>query len=130
MTKITKNKLLLSLKNVDVHTELKDTVELLKKDIDDKQIEFEINFSAEKHFTEADPSRLQQVFWNLLKNAIKFTPISGKITVTTINNDSLDNITIRVTDSGIGIFPAKIIFANFQELSHKVFLAYSNPSNN
>ncbi len=49
-----------------------------------------------------DSARLQQVFWNVLKNAIKFTPKGGEVRVTTSNNAE-GRIAIRITDTGIGI---------------------------
>ena len=50
----------------------------------------------------ADPARLQQIFWNLIKNAIKFTPEGGRITVST-SNDNAGNLCFEVEDTGVGI---------------------------
>ena len=51
----------------------------------------------------ADPDRLQQVFWNLLSNALKFTPRQGKVEVTLSRVES--HIEVSVSDSGPGISP-------------------------
>ena len=60
-----------------------------------------------------DPFRLEQVFNNLLENAIKFTPIGGRITLTAFPNDS--QIEIRISDTGVGIPPADLphVFEQF-----------------
>ena len=65
---------------------------------------------------EGDPARLQQVFWNLIKNSVKFTPEKGKITIET-SNPTPDKIEVRVIDTGIGIEPEKIdkIFNAFEQ---------------
>jgi CheY-like chemotaxis protein len=67
-------------------------------------------------FVNGDPARLQQVFWNLIKNAVKFTPAGGTIVVDS-SNPSEDRIAIRTTDSGIGIDPLKIdkVFNAFEQ---------------
>jgi len=60
-----------------------------------------------------EPFRMEQVFNNLLENAIKFTPVGGEITITATSNDS--QIEIRVSDTGVGIPPADLphVFEQF-----------------
>src|SRR4029079_1355432 len=72
--------------------------------------------NAQDAYVEADPARLQQVFWNLIKNGVKFTPEHGRITIET-NNPSPTQIEIQVRDSGIGIEPDQLerIFNAFEQ---------------
>jgi hypothetical protein len=64
----------------------------------------------------ADPARLQQVLWNLLKNAIKFTPEGGTVTVTTASHED-NRCVVRVRDTGLGIAPEVLprIFNAFEQ---------------
>jgi signal transduction histidine kinase len=66
-----------------------------------------------------DPARLQQVFWNLLKNAAKFTPRGGKVAVRSGNLTEAGEpkIALEVADSGIGIKPGALamIFDPFEQ---------------
>ena len=101
MTKITKNKLVLAMAPVDAHDEIRHTINLVKHDAEDKLISFEVELNAKEYFISADSSRLQQIFWNLVKNAVKFTPKNGKIKITT-QNEGEDMICVKVKDSGIG----------------------------
>ena len=48
-----------------------------------------------------DPDRLQQVVWNLITNAVRFTPAAGTVTVTLSRSDRMDSIEVRDTGSGI-----------------------------
>jgi len=61
-----------------------------------------LRLGATRHHARVDPTRIQQVFWNLLKNAVKFTADGGSISVST-TNDADDRIVISVQDNGIGI---------------------------
>ena len=65
---------------------------------------------------EGDPARLQQVFWNLIKNSVKFTPENGLIIVETVN-PAPNKIEARIIDTGIGIEGEKIdkIFNVFEQ---------------
>jgi CheY-like chemotaxis protein/anti-sigma regulatory factor (Ser/Thr protein kinase) len=76
----------------------------------------EFRLRAEAVYISGDPARLQQVFWNLIKNSVKFTPANGRIIVETFNPRP-DHIEIRITDTGIGIEPEKIgkIFNAFEQ---------------
>src|SRR5262249_61600519 len=61
-------------------------------------------------------ARLQQVFWNLIKNSVKFTPEKGRISIETLNPTS-DKIEVRIIDTGIGIESETIgrIFNAFEQ---------------
>ena len=63
-----------------------------------------MKLDADEHHVRADSARLQQIWWNLLNNAIKFTPTLGEITVRTTNDDD-GQLLVEVSDSGIGIEP-------------------------
>jgi CheY-like chemotaxis protein len=67
-----------------------------------------------------DAVRLQQIFWNVLKNAVKFTPDGGRITIETCTLAENGNITVKMTDTGIGMTPAEIshIFEAFSQGDH------------
>ena len=54
----------------------------------------------------SDPQRLQQIVWNLVSNAMKFTPQDGSIDLELA--DSGPTVCIRVTDSGVGIAPENL----------------------
>jgi signal transduction histidine kinase len=63
-----------------------------------------------------DPVRLQQIFWNLIRNAIKFTPEGGRIMISSYNEDP-GHISVQVADNGIGIDPQRLslIFQAFEQ---------------
>jgi CheY-like chemotaxis protein/anti-sigma regulatory factor (Ser/Thr protein kinase) len=64
----------------------------------------------------ADPARLQQIFWNLINNAVKFTPANGQIAITT-SNDSKGQLRVEIADTGLGIEPQALpkIFDAFEQ---------------
>jgi CheY-like chemotaxis protein len=75
-----------------------------------------MQLEARRPFVRADAARLQQVFWNLIKNAIKFTPNGGRVNVRTADLGD-DRIEFEVTDTGIGIAPDVLprIFDAFEQ---------------
>jgi signal transduction histidine kinase/response regulator RpfG family c-di-GMP phosphodiesterase len=101
LTRISKGKVQLSLEVVDAHSLLRNALEICQADIDHKNLSLQTDFSAEKVWLEADPARLQQIFWNLIKNAVKFTPEGGRLGISTGNDNG--QFRVEVSDNGMGI---------------------------
>jgi len=101
---------------VSVNEIAKRAYEICREEATAKEIAVEFDLHAESAFVEADPARLQQVFWNLIKNAVKFTPEHGRITIETRNPTS-EQIEVRIKDTGIGIEADKLdrIFNAFEQ---------------
>ncbi|HEV2329661.1 MAG TPA: chemotaxis protein CheB [Verrucomicrobiae bacterium] len=120
MTRITHDKLLLNQSELDVHEILKDAISNVFNEIEHKLIVLKLELRAESHAVFGDPVRLQQVFWNVLKNAVKFTPEGGRIT---IESQTLPGgkILIHIADTGLGMSPDEIerIFGAFSQGSHR-----------
>ncbi|HEY2614192.1 MAG TPA: ATP-binding protein, partial [Chthoniobacterales bacterium] len=116
VTRISKGKLQLSVETVSVHEILQRAYEICREDIVAKKLRIEFRLRAERPYVNGDPARLQQVFWNLIKNSVKFTTEEGRIVLETLN-PSPDTIEIRTTDTGIGIEADKMakIFNAFEQ---------------
>jgi signal transduction histidine kinase len=102
VTKIAKGKFQLSLAVIDVHEVLRTVVETCSADLESKQLALSIELKATNYHLGADADRLQQVFWNLLKNAINYTSPEGRVVMRTINPRS-DLLRVEVQDTGKGI---------------------------
>ena len=116
VTRISKGKLQLSFEAICIHQILQRAYEICRKEIEAKNLEVEFHLRAVHTHVQGDPARLQQVFWNLIKNSVKFTPEKGRITIETVN-PAPDKIEARVIDTGIGIEREKIdkIFNAFEQ---------------
>jgi signal transduction histidine kinase/response regulator RpfG family c-di-GMP phosphodiesterase len=101
LTRISKGKVQLNLEEVDAHSLLQNALEICQADIDKKRLLLRTDFMAQKVCLEADPARLQQIFWNLIKNAVKFTPEGGRLAIRTQNLDG--ELCVEVSDTGMGI---------------------------
>ena len=104
LTRIAHGKLELHSDAVDIHGTIEHALSISAGDIVAKRIQVILHFNAREHHCWADPARLQQVFWNLVKNSAKFTPEGGRLEISTRNNEA-HQIIIEVTDNGIGIDP-------------------------
>src|SRR5437870_3029437 len=102
LTRIDQGKVQLNFEVVDAHTLLQSTLEICQAEIERKHLRHSLNLGAKKVHMRADPARLQQIFWNLINNAVKFTPRNGKITITT-SNDSDGQLRVEIADTGLGI---------------------------
>jgi PAS domain S-box-containing protein len=104
LTRIAHGKLELRSDAVDIHSTIEHALGISAGDITAKGLRVARHFDAREHHCWADPARLQQVFWNLIKNSAKFTPTGGRLEIATRNNDR-HQIIVEVSDSGIGIDP-------------------------
>lgn len=110
LTRVTTGKLILQREDVDAHRILRDALETVRAEVQKKEIQLNLNLSAVQCVVNGDAVRLQQVFWNILTNAVKFTPKKGTIKVESLvarkqsQNQSME-LVVRVTDSGIGMTP-------------------------
>ncbi|MBV8898519.1 MAG: response regulator [Verrucomicrobia bacterium] len=102
ITRITQGKLNLSSTLTDAHRLVLSALDVCADGVQRKNLVLTVDLRADSHMLNADEARLQQVFWNLLKNAIKFTPTGGEIQVRSFNPDAR-RICIQVADSGTGI---------------------------
>jgi signal transduction histidine kinase/CheY-like chemotaxis protein len=116
ITRISKGKLQLNFETSCVHQLLHRAYEICREDIAAKNLEVDFHLGAADAHVEGDPARLQQVFWNLIKNSVKFTPEKGRIAIETIN-PAHNKIDIRIADTGMGIEPERIdkIFNAFEQ---------------
>ena len=124
LTRISRGKLALQAQICDVHSLLAAAVAVCKGDIAARRLAFTTDFQAEHQHVNGDPPRLEQVFWNLIKNAVKFTPEGGAITVST-RNEFTDNagwFVLSVSDTGIGMAPETLgrIFRHFEQGSRDI----------
>ncbi len=120
LTAITRGKLALSLQPVAVHTALHDALAMMRQDIAKKQLRVELRLAAERQTVLGDDMRLKQIFWNVIKNAVKFTPASGSILIETLAPPDGSMLTIRIVDTGIGLTEDELarIFAAFAQGDH------------
>jgi signal transduction histidine kinase len=116
LARVRNDKLHIDLQTVEVHELLRQAVEICRPDIAARNISLVEQLEARSTHVHGDPARLQQVFWNLLTNACKFTPEGGTITVRTSGADE-KHIQVEVSDNGVGIAPEKIlrIFNAFEQ---------------
>jgi PAS domain S-box-containing protein len=126
VTRIVRGKLTLHCETVDVHELIERTLQTCESDLRSAGLRLELRLDANAHHVCADPARLQQVLWNLVKNAVKFTPSGGAVTVQTQSHSATQTATsepgessvlIEVRDTGVGIEPDVLpkIFNAFEQ---------------
>jgi CheY-like chemotaxis protein len=121
LTRITHNKLELLEEPLDLHSVLRDAVDVCASRIEGKDLDFSLTLDADQTDTVGDIVRLQQVFWNVIRNAIHFTPAGGTIRIST-SNSKTDEFTVTIADSGVGFDPADAekLFESFRQISADV----------
>ena len=116
VARITGGKVQLNLKLSDAATLFQDALEMVKGELARKQLVVNVELTATNHRVIVDPARLPQVFWNVLKNAQKFTPQGGTISIRSFN-ESPGKVVFEIRDNGKGIEPHVLphIFEPFEQ---------------
>jgi two-component system CheB/CheR fusion protein len=115
VTRISRGKLELASEPLDLHEAVRGAVEITQPDIEANAQTLTVELSANECRVRGDFPRLQQVFWNLLKNAAKFTPERGAVGIVTRNEPG--HIVVEISDTGCGIDPNVLpnIFEAFRQ---------------
>ena len=102
---------------IDLAIVLKEVTDILHTEIQRKHIAVSTHIDPAIAQITLDPSRLKQVLYNYLSNAIKFTAAGGKVTVSALAQGA-DHFRVEVVDTGIGIAAADLprLFTEFQQL--------------
>ena len=104
VTRIENGKLALHPDDVDLHGLLTDCVVICAGEADERRVRVDYRPPERPHTVRGDPARLRQVFCNLLKNATKFTPPGGEVTVGAADAGER-RVRVTVRDTGIGVEP-------------------------
>lgn len=120
VTRIERGKLTLDLKLLDTQEVVRDVLALVRGDLEQKRLELRLRQDPPHPRLWGDDVRLKQVLWNVLKNAIKFTPEGGTVAVTTRLTPDQARWAVEVRDSGIGLTAAEMarIFEPFSQGDH------------
>jgi len=102
LTRVSQGKLHFQPEPVNIHRAIERAMETCRSDMYGKCQQVNLELNATRPVVHADAARIQQVLWNLLKNAVKFTPESGRITVRTSDTDD-GRIRVAIIDTGIGM---------------------------
>lgn len=141
LTRITHGKFSLELAEIDLHEQIRRAISICQEEVQSRRQTLQIELSAARTRIQGDPQRIQQVMWNLLQNASKYTPADGILVIRTYNQPrnarqgvmaedsyvvvdfspqsepSREVIIVEVEDSGMGIAAESLsrIFDPFEQ---------------
>jgi PAS domain S-box-containing protein len=115
ISRIISGKLRLRVQEVDLRSIVSAAIDAVMPAADAKAVRLERVLEAPDALVSGDPDRLQQVIWNLVANAVKYTPKGGKVHVSLLRVNS--HVEVVVSDTGIGIAPDFLphVFERFRQ---------------
>ena len=124
LTAISAGNVSLQRERVDMHQLTRAVVAMVQETVLDKEIRLELALDASCPWVDADQARMQQVLWNIIRNASKFTPRGGRILIRTASAGP--EFTLSCADSGIGIAREALerIFSPFEQADAEVSQRY------
>ena len=116
LRRITSGKVALHTESMDLNEAVRHVCEICRSHFQEQNVRLEIQLGEDVCHITADRARLQQVLWNVIKNAVKFTPEGGTVRVASVRVGP-GRCAVRVQDSGIGITPEVLprIFTAFEQ---------------
>ena len=119
-TRIARGKLVLDLQPLLANEVLNEAIAHVRGDIDEKRLTLSVDFDAANPVVRGDEMRLQQIFWNVLRNAVKFTPHGGRISLRSSVDANEKRLLVDIEDTGIGMNPAELerVFEAFNQGDH------------
>jgi len=119
-TRIARGKVELHRQTLPLATVVHHAIQVCAPEVDAKGLNLDVGSACCNIYVHADPARLQQIFWNLLRNAVKFTAPGGRITVRCRTDNG--RAIVQVSDTGIGIAPEHLprIFDAFEQGGREV----------
>ena len=124
LSRITSGKMRLDVRRVDIQSVLHGAVDTVRPAAAAKSIDLQVSISPELGSIAGDPARLQQVVWNLLMNAVKFTPRGGRVKLDATPGNS--SVRVQVSDTGQGISRTMLphIFERFRQVDSSSTRSY------
>jgi len=115
VSRIIRGKLHLNIRQVNLIALLEAALDSLRPAAEAKSIEMSAMFDSDLPSVSGDSDRLQQIVWNLVSNAIKFTSSGGRVSITLSRVDN--SAQIQVSDNGKGITPEFLpyVFERFRQ---------------
>jgi signal transduction histidine kinase/ActR/RegA family two-component response regulator len=125
VSRIITGKLRLDVRPVELTPVVEAAVDAVRPAAEAKNITLSVCMASAENLVSADPARLQQVIWNLLTNAIKFTPTGGEVEVRL--ERAGPNVQVKVIDNGLGISPEFLphVFDRFRQADSSTARQYS-----
>jgi two-component system, chemotaxis family, CheB/CheR fusion protein len=120
VTRISRGKLEITRERIDLHEVVRRAIEVTRSDVQSKGQVLQLELEAAEYHVIGDARRLQQVFWNLLENASKFTPQQGIVRVVSRSDGA--RVAVEVHDTGMGFEPneSERIFAAFEQANETI----------
>jgi PAS domain S-box-containing protein len=116
ISRIANGKLALHTRPVDLNEKIKNVAQICREQILEKAIRLHLSLDDHLGNVMGDASRLQQVLWNVIKNAAKFTPAGGEIHITTLlTTEECAQVVVRDTGIGIAADALPAIFDAFEQ---------------
>lgn len=119
VSRITQGKMRLDRQPTDVHATVGEVIETLDTEIRAKHLSVGLFLEAARRVASADAVKLKQVLWNLVRNAVKFTPVGGRIEIRSWNDRDAPRcrLHVEVSDDGLGFEPdtGARLFAAFEQ---------------